>query len=161
MSKKKSRLDKFSRLTWNDIDGWTSGNIISRGRTYQRQGRVFDLVVTTDGGLIAWVEGSERYATKVVMDTDGQLDSICTCPYRFDCKHGVALVLECLAQLEKNRIVPEIKPDDVRLALLPGEGYAGESDEDYKDDGEKTCLMTYNRILLTFSRVRVKSNLLS
>jgi len=90
MSKKKSRLDKFSRLTWNDIDGWTSGNIISRGRTYQRQGRVFDLVVTTDGGLIAWVEGSERYATKVVMNTDGQLDSICTCPYRFDCKHGVA-----------------------------------------------------------------------
>ena len=161
MSKKKSQLDKFSRLTWNDIDGWTSGNIISRGRTYQRQGRVFDLVVTTDGGLIAWVEGSERYATKVVMDTDGQLDSICTCPYRFDCKHGVALVLECLAQLEKNRIVPEIKPDDVRLALLPGEGYAAESDEDYKDDGEKTCLMTYNRILLTFSRARVKSNLLS
>ena len=137
MLKKKSQLDKFSRLTWNDIDGWASGNIISRGRTYQRQGRVFDLVVTTDGGLIAWVEGSERYATKVVMDTDGQLDSICTCPYRFDCKHGVALVLECLAQLEKNRIVPEIKPDDVRLALLPGEGYAAESDEDYKDDGEK------------------------
>lgn len=41
MSKKKSQLDQFSRLTWNDIDG----------------------------GLIAWVDGSERYATKVVMDT--------------------------------------------------------------------------------------------
>ena len=69
MSKKKSQLDQFSRLTWNDIDGWASGNIISRGRTYQRQGRVFDLAVTIDGGLIAWVDGSERYATKVVMDT--------------------------------------------------------------------------------------------
>jgi len=58
-------------LTWNDIDGWASENIISRGKTYQRQGRVFDLAVTIDGVLIAWVDGSERYATKVVMHTDG------------------------------------------------------------------------------------------
>jgi len=42
-----------------------------------------------------------------------------------------------LAQLEKNLIVPEIKLDDVRLVLMSGEGCAGESDEDYKDDGEK------------------------
>jgi len=76
MPKKKTRLDRFSDLTWNDIEEWAGGKIVSRGKSYQRQGRVSDLAVTDDGSLIAWMDGTERYATKVVVDEDGLPDSI-------------------------------------------------------------------------------------
>ena len=71
MPKKKTRLDRFSDLTWNDIEKWAGGKIVSRGKSYQRQGRVSDLAVTDAGSLITWVDGMERYATRVVMDEDG------------------------------------------------------------------------------------------
>jgi uncharacterized Zn finger protein len=112
MAKKKTRLNRFSDLTWNDIEEWAGGKIVSRGKSYQRQGRVSDLAVTDDGSLIAWVDGTERYATRVVMDEDGLPDSICTCPYELDCKHGVAVVIEYLKQVENNRRVPKAKHDD-------------------------------------------------
>ena len=127
MPNKKTPLDRFSDLTWNDIETWAGGKIVSRGKNYQRQGRVADLAVTDDGSLIAWVDGSERYATRVVMDEDGLPDSICTCPYERDCKHGVAVVIEYLKRVENNRSVPKAKQDDDRLKLL-------DRDEEPDDD---------------------------
>jgi len=35
--------------------------------------RFSDLVVTDDDSLIAWVEGTERYAAKVIMDEENRL----------------------------------------------------------------------------------------
>jgi hypothetical protein len=69
MPKKKTRLDRFSDLTWNDIEEWAGGKIVSRGKSYQRQGRVSDLAVTDDGSLIAWVDGTVRYATRKVRES--------------------------------------------------------------------------------------------
>ena len=136
MTKKKSRLEMISRLTWNDLEDWAGGTIVSRGRTYQRQGRVSDLAVTDDGSLVGWVDGSERYACKVVIDADGQIDSTCTCPYMFDCKHGVSLVLECLEELKKNYSLPEIKAGDERLEMLSEEECDGELEPDYEEDDD-------------------------
>jgi uncharacterized Zn finger protein len=121
MPNKKTQLDGFSDLTWNDIEAWAGGKIISRGKNYQRQGRVSDLSVTEDGSLIAWVDGSERYATRVVLGEDGLPDSICTCLYGLNCKHGVAVVIEYLKRVENNRSVPKAKQDDDRLKLLADE----------------------------------------
>ena len=118
MSKKKNPLDLFIDLSWADIELWVGGKIASRGKSYQRQGRVSALAVTEAGSLIAWVDGTERYATRVVMDEDGRLDSICTCPYQMDCKHGVAVVIEYLMHIENKRPVPKAKQDDDRLELL-------------------------------------------
>jgi uncharacterized Zn finger protein len=128
--KRKTRLDRFSDLTWNDIEEWAGGKIVSRGKSYQRQGRVSDLGVTDDGSLIAWVDGTERYATRVVMDEDGLPDSICTCPYELDCKHGVAVVIEYLKRIENNRRVPKAKQDDDRLELLEEEDWDDEPNDD-------------------------------
>jgi uncharacterized Zn finger protein len=130
MPKKKTRLDRFSDLTWNDIEEWAGGKIVSRGKSYQRQGRVSDLAVTDDGSLIAWVDGTVRYATRVVMDEDGLPDSICTCPYELDCKHGVAVVIEYLKRIEDNRRVPKAKQDDDRLELLEEEDWDDVPDDD-------------------------------
>ena len=128
MPKKKTLQDRFFDLTWNDIEEWAGSKIVSRGKSYQRQGRVSDLAITDDAGLIAWVEGTERYATKVIMEDDGLPDSICSCPYEFDCKHGVAVVIEYLERLEKNRQVPKAKQDDDRLELLDDEDWDDEPD---------------------------------
>ncbi len=49
MPKKKTRLDRFSDLTWNDIEEWADGKIVSRGKDYQRKGYVTDLVSSSDG----------------------------------------------------------------------------------------------------------------
>jgi uncharacterized Zn finger protein len=129
---KKRRLKRFSDLTWNDIEDWADGKIVSRGKSYQRQGRVSDLAVTDDGSLIAWVDGTERYATRVVMDEDGLPDSICTCPYELDCKHGVAVVIEYLKRVENNRRVPNAEQDDDRLELLEDEDRDNEPNDDEK-----------------------------
>ena len=107
MTKKKQKAKEFADLTWTDLEEWAGGKIFSRGKNYQREGRVSDLAVTDDGSLIAWVDGTDRYATKVVMDEDGLPDSICTCPYCLDCKHGVAVVLEYLKHIENNQPVSE------------------------------------------------------
>ncbi|MBW1784908.1 MAG: SWIM zinc finger family protein, partial [Deltaproteobacteria bacterium] len=104
--------------------------IVSRGRSYQQQGRVSDLAVTDDGSLIAWVRGTRRYATRVTMDEDGLPDSTCTCPYALGCKHGVAVVLEYLECLENDRPVPKVKQDDDRLRLLEDDEWDDEADED-------------------------------
>lgn len=130
MPKKKSDLDRFADLTWTEIEEWAGNKILSRGKNYQKQGRVSDLAVTDDDGLIAWVDGSERYATRVDMDDDGILDSICTCPYEWDCKHGVAVLIDYLKQVAEDRHIPKAEPDDERLKLLADE----EEDEDWDKD---------------------------
>lgn len=118
MPKKKTQLERFAELTWNDLEAWAGEKIVSRGKNYQAQGHVSDLALTDDGSLIAWVDGLARYATKVAMSEDGLPDSICTCPYGWNCKHGVAVLLEYLERVEKNRSVPNAKKEDKRLQLL-------------------------------------------
>jgi len=131
MTKKKSLLDRFSGLTWNDIEEWAGGRIVDRGRRYQQQGRVSDLASTGEGILIAWVDGTEFYATRVIIREHGLPTSVCTCPYELNCKHGVAVVLEYLKRVENNRIVPSVKQGDNRLELLENRGW---DDEPRLDD---------------------------
>ena len=127
MPRKKS--DPFTELTWDDLEEWTGSRIAGRGRTYQQQGRVSELVKTGNGALVAWVDGSDRYATLVDMDTDGLPSSNCSCPYGIDCKHAVAVLLEYLDRIENNRDVPPADGKDKRLALLADE-YGEDEDED-------------------------------
>ena len=127
--KKKAPLDLFLDLTRSDLDEWAGSRIADRGRKYQQQGRVTDLAVARDNTLIAWVIGSERYATKVLVDDTGLPESICSCPYARDCKHGVAVVYEYLKQVENSRHVPTASADDERLALLEYEEWDGSEAE--------------------------------
>jgi uncharacterized Zn finger protein len=155
MPKKKTKLDRFFDLTWNDIEAWAGGTIVSRGQNYQRQGRVADLAITDDGSLIAWVDGSERYATRVVMDEDGLLDSICTCAYERDCKHGVAVVIEYLQLIENNLSVPKAKQDDDRLKLL-----ADEDRDDQQNDDENALSEDLRQDIDDFLKGKTKAQLI-
>ncbi len=117
MAGRRKRKKAFEALTWVDLEEWAGSKIVTRGRSYNRQGRVKDLVRTADGKLIAWVKGSERYASLVYFE-DGELESVCTCPYWADCKHAVATVLEYLDCLKRGVNVPKTGNSDPRLAML-------------------------------------------
>jgi uncharacterized Zn finger protein len=129
--KKREQAGSFADLTWDDLEQWVGSRILSRGERYQRQGRVSELAVTSDGGLIAWVSGTQQYATKVVMDEEGRPDSVCTCPYAINCKHGAAVVLEYLEQIGEDRRIPQASEGDNRLVLVEGRG-----EDEVLDEGE-------------------------
>lgn len=130
----------FESLSWDDLVTWAGSKVASRGRGYQREGRVKNLAVTVGGGLVASVDGSERYAVQVRMDWDGTLESYCTCPYTFDCKHGVAAVLEYLAQVAKDRSIPRADPQDPRLAWTSDDAADGLDEDGDPDKAHWTAL---------------------
>jgi uncharacterized Zn finger protein len=133
MKKESLKRDLFERLDWHDLEQWAGSRILSRGQGYHRSHRVKELAQTQTGALVAWVHGGQKYATEVDFE-DGELISVCTCPYGNNCKHAVAVVLEYLDHLKKNREVPQITGQDQRVALL--QGFADEEDREVDDEEE-------------------------
>ena len=88
MTGKRKTVDPFADLSWADLNRWAGSKIVGRGRGYQNDGAVEDLARTPGGGLIAWVDGTRRYAVHVERDSRGELLSACTCPYEATCKHA-------------------------------------------------------------------------
>ncbi len=122
----------FENLSWFDLESWAGLKIVSRGKSYQRSKSVRELAITRSGELVAWVEGSTTYATKVSLD-EGVLSSICTCPYHSACKHAVAVILEHLDCLENGRNAPIIDENDNRLVLIRQGRTAYPDEEDNND----------------------------
>ena len=147
-------MRKFFILTWSDLEEWAGARILNRGIRYQQQGRVSELCILGKDALLAYVQGSERYVTKVTMDEDGLPESICSCPYEFDCKHGVAVVIEYLDLVEKNQSVPKAKNDDDRLEQLDEEIL-----EDYPDDDESAIPQDVREDIEGFKKGKTKAQL--
>jgi hypothetical protein len=108
--------DPFRGLDWATLEDWAGTRTLSRGREYQRDGHVHNLVRSAHEALGARVDRTERYATAVYLD--GGLDSACTCPVGDFCNHAVAVVLEYPALCEKKITVPLLLTDDSRCMLL-------------------------------------------
>ncbi len=137
MAERRSKLDTFEVLTWADIQDWAGDSVVSRGRSCQRDSRVQELARTPSGGLVAWVQGTQRHATLV--DIEGEdLTSACTCPYAGVCKHAVAVVLQYLDHLKQGIEIPAVAEQDGPLALLQqridSEGRHEVDEDDEYDD---------------------------
>lgn len=115
---KRSAKDPFKDLTWGDLQEWAGTGVLARGQRYQRSRLVQDLARTSSGGLIAWVHGSRRYATKIECEKKNALVSACTCPYGWVCKHAVAVVLAYLEQVKRGGTIPSVTDQDQRLQAL-------------------------------------------
>ncbi len=134
----------WGQLTWDDLNAWTNARSVERGRSYQRNHHVRDLAVSEDGKLLAWVQGTERYATQVELRPedggDSKLRSHCTCPVGFDgCKHAVAVVLQYLEALKRKKPVPTAAAKDRRwglLARVAEEDGEWEDEEDFGDEAD-------------------------
>lgn len=134
MAKKHSQADPLKDLTWDDLQEWAGAVITSRGERYQHNGQVQDLARTSRGGLVAWVQGTRRYATTIESEGNA-LIAACTCPYGDICKHAVAVVLDYLGQIKQNRAIPTVTEQDHRLRLLEDSADAEERDEE--EDGNE------------------------
>ncbi len=119
----------FADLTWEDLKKWAGARVVGRGKSYRSA--VEDLRLTSDGRLLAWVEGGDRYATVVTIGKGGKLSSVCTCPYAVACKHAVAVVLTYLDTIQAQTPVPAVEKNDERLKRLTG----AEDDDDLDGDG--------------------------
>jgi uncharacterized Zn finger protein len=157
MSGRTSKVDLFKQLTWDDLQGWAGSRVLSRGQSYYRDRRVQGLAQTQTGGIIAWVHGGQRYATEVDFE-QGELISVCTCPYGNNCKHAVAVVLEYLDHVKKNKEVPRVTEQDKRLVLLRDsadeqEWGDEEEDEEYQGiDGDKLAPKKFGKTEPIFLR---------
>jgi len=143
MKRETLKKDLFERLSWHDLEQWAGSRVLSRGQGYHRDHRVRELAQTQSGGIVAWVQGGQRYATEVDFE-NGELISICTCPYGNNCKHAVAVVLEYLDHLKKNHEVPQITGQDQRVALL--QGFVDEEDREVDDEEEREEVDTIHSV---------------
>ena len=157
MSRARKTVDPFTELTWADLEEWAGSAIVSRGKRYQRNGSVSELARTADGGLIAWVEGSRRYATMVEM-RDGELLSHCTCPYGLNCKHAVAAVVDYLDRLKKRKALPTASRSDERLKLL--EFDEPEDASQTLEDEEFVADITDKQAIADYLEAKTKSELI-
>jgi uncharacterized Zn finger protein len=133
MKREVSKRVLFEKLSWSDLEEWAGGRVLSRGQGYHRDQRVRELAQTQTGGIIAWVQGGRRYATEVDFE-EGGLISVCTCPYGNNCKHAVAVVLEYLDHVKKNKEVPRVTEQDKRLVLLRDSADEREWDDEEEDE---------------------------
>src|SRR4030042_2332399 len=139
MKKESLKKDLFEKLGWHDLEQWAGSRVLSRGQGYHRDHRVQGLAQTQTSGIIAWIQGGQRYATEVDFE-DGELISVCTCPYGNNCKHAVAVVLEYLDHVKKKIEVPKATEKDQRLALLEGmdeEDWEHEFEEEEEEEEEE------------------------
>ena len=99
------RQTKWESLTWDDVANWAGSRSVTRGRAYQRAGRVRDLGLSAEGKLPATVAGGHRYATGVWWEANA-LRSRCTCPVGWNgCRHAV-----CAALLGSAKHAPAARP---------------------------------------------------
>lgn len=113
----------FKELKWSDLQDWAGGKATAKGIKYQEEGRVKEIKCTSTGSLVARVEGTIEYFTEVSLE-NGKLSSICTCPVGYDCKHGVATVLEYLDLIEQGEDVSVVTEEDP-LIKRSRRGFAG------------------------------------
>ncbi len=118
-----SPVSTWLKLTWDDLEEWAGPRSVDRGRSYRRAGRVDELVISGEGKLLAWVYGTERYATQVELvpkrKRSDRLYSQCTCPVGYDgCKHAVAVVAEYLEVMAQGGTVPVASDTDPRWKLI-------------------------------------------
>lgn len=139
-----SDCPQWSEITWEDLEAWADPGSLERGEGYFHGGNVRSLAITPGGELLAWVEGTERYAVQIALaprDESPRLASLCTCPVGYACKHAVAAVLTYLEALSEGRTVPLARPNDPRLRAFD---YADEDDapwdDELLDDGQKKLL---------------------
>ena len=108
----------FSALTADALAAWAGEAVFQRGRAYHKAGKVRNLALAPDGGLLATVDGTRKYATLLFQEKDGKLASLCTCPYGPRCKHAVAIACASLALPDGAASIPLADAGDKRLLNL-------------------------------------------
>jgi len=126
---KKSLTD----LTWDDLRHWAGTKILNRGKAYVKN--VSALARTENGEWVAWVSGSEDYATLVATDDEGELDWFCSCPYDWGgpCKHAVAVILAGINRIKTGKEIPPVDTEGELYLVICEDS---DEDDEYILDGD-------------------------
>lgn len=131
-----AQKSNWESVTWDDVANWAGPRSMTRGRAYQRGGRVHNLAATSDGRLIAKVSGTRSYTTGVWWEAE-VLHSRCTCPVGWNgCKHAVAVLATYLDMLAKGTAVPTIDDTDDKWEELANNSLSEAPSDDF-DDGDE------------------------
>ncbi len=152
-------------ITHEDLRQWAGSKIFNRGKDYVPC--VSHLSRTEDGTLVAWVSGTDEYATSVRYEDLDEFDFDCTCPYDDwgPCKHVVAVLLAAAGELKRNREIPLLDPDDdLYLEAFEDDDHDWmEEDQDQNDAcvrlGEKTS-SEFEKLLREKSRDELQALLI-
>ncbi|WP_027707350.1 SWIM zinc finger family protein [Zooshikella ganghwensis] len=139
------------KLTINDLYDWASVSIVKRGKSYI--GYVGDIFITEQDELVAEVEGTEFYVTRIFLDKENQLSADCSCPYYANCKHAIALILKAGQYLKNSKKFPLLTEDDDLYYELYDDN--SEDDESSLEANSETTLSTYE---LQVHRVLIKKS---
>ncbi|MCX4027411.1 SWIM zinc finger family protein [Spartinivicinus marinus] len=122
-----SDIQKYLRkLTIDDLYEWAGSTIVSRGKGYINYVSD-DIFITEHDELVAEVEGSELYITRVFLDDENELVAGCSCPYYDNCKHAVALILKAGQYLKQHKKI---------LLLTEDNDLYHELDDEIEEDAE-------------------------
>ncbi len=89
-------------LRWDraDFAGWTSARYIQRAKGYL--GKVKKINHLHENAIVANVQGTKTYTTKVYLNSNGELEGECSCPVGGRCKHAVALAYKAAKSLKED-----------------------------------------------------------
>jgi uncharacterized Zn finger protein len=136
----------WSAVTWDELHSQFGKSTVTKGEQYSRSGHVVELSCLATGELLAWVDGTERYATRVTLKKGRKgspsVVGECSCPVGSQCKHAVAVVLQGLLSLQSGAEIPLVEDEeqDERLQWLEEDAYDETDEEDgwdhegYDDD---------------------------
>jgi uncharacterized Zn finger protein len=115
----KDMINRFKKLTWDDLENWAGNRILNRGENYFKKGLAKNIRVAPEG-ILANVLGTSHYITFVSFEgkSKNSLTSKCTCPYGWDCKHAIALILTFLDMYKNKKSIKTIDDNDPDLLIL-------------------------------------------
>lgn len=146
----KPKHPDWQTLSCDDLEGWTDEGSLKRGKTYFTSGQVQSLALTKAGELVAWVQGTERYAVRVAVAPLGEtprLLSLCSCPVGYGCKHAVAAVLAYFDAIARGKQIPEAHQNDPRRLAAAGTGAARNDDYEPSDLRAIVSAMTHKQLV--------------
>jgi len=94
-------MDSIKEITEEDIEELFDGRIFSRGEEYFQEGLVDSVEMIDNNTIMGIVLGNDRYEVTISLDSEEDIICDCTCPYDFNCKHAVALLLQWIS-VKKN-----------------------------------------------------------
>jgi uncharacterized Zn finger protein len=138
----------FAGLTFDILAVWAGEAVFQRGFAYNKSGKVSNIALTPEGGLLATVDGTQKYTTLIFLEKGGEMASTCTCPYGARCKHAVAVACAGITLLAAKTPIPLATADDNRLFDVDTIASPGE----YAQAERKSSLQELEKLLKKLSK---------
>ena len=95
--------------TDESLFAWTDPKMVGRAHGYLD--KIGLLAEVKGNGIVAHVRGTDDYVTHVWLNEEGAIESECSCPVGYRCKHAVAAILSCSRRLAAGEPVGTLPED--------------------------------------------------